>query len=567
MPELTTAVVAWRSDLLVMRAAPSVGAGCPDCLRWFLHRQQVPGSRASDTRDLDGTVGGPEAPETDDPALAALLDAVTDELETRPEGSVAVVRRRPLGVRWALVPPATACGHTGQASSGRLSATVDEARLAIAGDGLRGGAGPAPDLESAYVGATTMFTPARLDIDGPVPAVQVGVPLPDGGEEPGIGRTEDFASSRRVAVLEGLERFAALQGAAGTAATVASLSELGEAALDPALLGAPAPEQYAAGAYAPLAPDEQVRWLPLTPLGRGSRRWVPEMAVAWNAVPAGRKPLFYDTSNGFALGSTPEEAALHGVLEVVERDAFLRTWHQRLALPELEIETGEDDLAVLVDRYEVVTGFRVRLLWAAMEEGVPVVVALAGRDAETGPATFVSAGASLSPRAAARSAVLEVAAISMAVTHGFADDLPHAASLAEDHNRVRTMHDHSLLGALASSRPWYDFLTGEDRERVDLAALEARRPRHPTVTAALEDLVGRLEDHGSEVYATEVTTAELEWRGLSCVRSFVPGFLPMTFGHDQRRLHGLPRLHEPVPGLRSRLSGRTPEDQPPHPFP
>ena len=35
----------------------------------------------------------------------------------------------------------------------------------------------------------------------------------------------------------------------------------------------------------------------------------------------------YDTSNGLALGSTRSEAVLHGIFELLERDAFLSMWY------------------------------------------------------------------------------------------------------------------------------------------------------------------------------------------------------------------------------------------------
>jgi ribosomal protein S12 methylthiotransferase accessory factor len=53
------------------------------------------------------------------------------------------------------------------------------------------------------------------------------------------------------------------------------------------------------------------------------------------------------------------------------------------------------------------------------------------------------------------------------------------------------------------------------------------------------------------------------------VKVIVPGLLPMTFGHDNRRVHGLSRLFE-VPGLlgyRDQGVARQGVNPHPHPFP
>lgn len=48
-----------------------------------------------------------------------------------------------------------------------------------------------------------------------------------------------------------------------------------------------------------------------------------------------RDAYVYETSNGCAIGGSLEEAIFHGILEVVERDAFLLTWYAELPLPAL----------------------------------------------------------------------------------------------------------------------------------------------------------------------------------------------------------------------------------------
>lgn len=552
------AVLSWRGNLHVLTYEHD---GCPRCLCWFLTRQ--PPAEPADSTDIWPRLAPPHRVIVT--RLAALL------LSRHPAGTLATVDRATGQVHSGRVPPWSGCARC----QGTMAATTvtfgHTPELLDKADGtLRSRRPLPPDLVADYVAPHSLFREPRVDLDGPVPAAQVGLPLPDGVLEPGIGRCRDFAASRRTAVLEGLERYTALHFRPTAGIVEATLAELGERAIDPRTLGYHDTDQYARDdfPYAPLHVDEPVRWVPVTPLGAGPARYLPEAALSWARTPGARKPLFYDTSNGFALGQSPEEATLHGILEVVERDAFLLTWYRKLLLPELMLGPADRELTDLVARVEFVTGFRVRLYWAALDTGIPVVLALARRDADEGPCTFVSTGAGLRPHAAAESAIFEVAAILSAVRHSFDDDLAHARRLAARHDLVRTMADHSLLGALPTSRAWFDFLTTPDRPELDLATAAASSPVFATLAEDLDHVRTRIEAAGSHVYAADVTTPELRWRGLVCTRAVVPGFLPMTFGHDTRRLDGLPRVHSGAFPYASRLPhGQTPADVPPHPFP
>ena len=49
-----------------------------------------------------------------------------------------------------------------------------------------------------------------------------------------------------------------------------------------------------------------------------------------------------ESSSGSALGGSYEEARLHSLFELAERDAFLLSWHRRQALPRIAADTITD---------------------------------------------------------------------------------------------------------------------------------------------------------------------------------------------------------------------------------
>jgi ribosomal protein S12 methylthiotransferase accessory factor len=71
-----------------------------------------------------------------------------------------------------------------------------------------------------------------------------------------------------------------------------------------------------------------------------------------------------------------------------------------------------------------------------------------------------------------------------------------------------------------------------------------------------------------DVLVVDQTMPELRRNGLTCCRVLVPGLVPMTFGHVNRRTRHLPRLTDGT-GLpyRSLLAPGEEIGAVPHPFP
>jgi ribosomal protein S12 methylthiotransferase accessory factor len=566
----------WRGSVHVLAYDLAHGGdgGCSRCLAWFLSRNvesaEMPFEEASGS-DSAGAGRSHALWQRLGPALRATVTRLAALLLRAPSaGALATVDRADGAVRRGHVPPRTGCPARQPATATTTIAFGSAPELLKKSDGaLRARHPLPPTLTTDYLGPHTLFREPLVDLDGPLPQAQVGLPLGNGILEPGVGRTRSFAKSRTTAVLEGLERHTGFCHQPVDGIVQASLAELGRQGIDPRTLGYHSADQYARDDFpwAPLDAAESVEWVPVTPLGDGPARYLPEVALSWVRRAGARKPFFYDTSNGFALGQSYEEATLHGLFEIVERDAFLLTWYRKLLLPELTLGPSDSDIRELMERVEVVTGFRVRLFWATSDIDIPVVLALAQRDADSGPCTLVSTAASLYPRAAAESAIFEVSARVASLRHAFDDDPVHRQRLAEDFDSLVDMDDHSLLGALPTSREWFAFLTTPDRPEIRLAAVAAAAPEFDTLDKDLDHVRAQIEAIGTHVYAADVTTPELRWRGLVCTRSFVPGCVPMTFGHGTRRLEGLPRLHGgSLPHASQLPDDMTPADVPPHPF-
>ncbi|MEO3792260.1 TOMM precursor leader peptide-binding protein [Nonomuraea sp. B10E15] len=387
----------------------------------------------------------------------------------------------------------------------------------------------------------------------------------------GHGRAGRARDSRALAVLEALERYAGFEPNGKKPAVRGSYAELRADALDPRSLGTHAPVQYAARGfpYQPFHEDIVCDWVWGHSFSRDQPILVPASVAYYGR---GRdRPFFYPCSNGCAIGSRLEEAVLHAILETAERDAFLMTWHAALSTPALDLRTARDPgVALLGAAMEARTGYRLRVHDITLEHGVPCVWAMAvGQPG--GPRSVSVAAAHPDPCQAVARALGELAVLIPAVEADHAANGWRASLMAERPEFVRRPSDHGLLHAAPEAFPRLGFLTGAPEGRPFHEGFGAEFPqiRHDDLRDDLAALAGRYLETGMDVIVVDQTAPEHRVQGLACVKVIIPGTLPMTFGHDHRRLENLPRLTEVPYALGHRPQPISPDELNlfPHPFP
>ncbi|MFJ3235890.1 YcaO-like family protein [Streptomyces sp. NPDC086787] len=504
----------------------------------------------------------------DDRAVVHILQGdryVWSTHRIRPVGGCPVCRPlpddSPAGSRWPLTPrplpdPSVLRGPNARTTPARLRAELHDERF-----------GPVRRLfrteNSAFALTTAWVTDGRSLDDG------------------GYGRSGDFRSSERVALFESVERFAGMRPTGRRTVLRASYTDLvaaGETAvLDPVRLGLPDPEfdGHPARRTVPYSPDLALDWVYGWSLTERRGLVVPEHVAYWDVPGPDRPRVVYESSNGCGLGNSPQEAALYGLFEVAERDAFLMAWYARTPLPRIAVPDDDPEVTALADRAALLR-YRLTLLDATNDLGVPAVISLCRYEGThpDAPRAFLAAGAHHDPQAAIRSAVAEV------VTNVQEADRRSAPGGPRDPERLRPMldrpelvldlDDHVGLNTLPQAQPRMDFLLAGARE----VPWYERWPGAPEpvadLTLVLERTVERLAGEGLEVIAVAQDEAGVRDRlGLHCAKVIVPGTLPMTFGHVNRRTAGLERLLETPHrlGRTVRPPRREELSLDPHPFP
>ena len=351
-----------------------------------------------------------------------------------------------------------------------------------------------------------------------------------------------------------MSRNAGLFGGRTHATCIAPYADLADA-IDPRTFGLHPAHLYARPDF-PFSPFDAARpitWAAALDATERRRVWIPRCFAYY--APTDEPALAFETSNGCATGSSLAEAALHGIFELAERDAFLWHWYARASPPRIDDLLKEPGIAVLAARIRFFTGADLHLVDTTRDYGIPSVAAIATRDGSDGPATSLAAGAGADLASATGAALQELGGHLIRLISVFDDSgSSDAARRAfDDPDAVLTMDHHGTVNALPEARPRFAAL---------LAGPASSGLARPSLSdagdspeALLATLIRRLAGHGLRVIVVDQTTTALRRFGLHAAKVVVPGWIPMTFGHIFRRT------------AIASLAGIPDADLVPHPFP
>ncbi|MEO3924326.1 TOMM precursor leader peptide-binding protein [Micromonosporaceae bacterium B7E4] len=378
------------------------------------------------------------------------------------------------------------------------------------------------------------------------------------------GHANSFADSLRLAYLEGVERYAGTHRRRPGPPLVAAYTEVADRALDPTSCGVYTDETYDADHMVRrFEPSRPIPWVWGHRMRDGEPILVPRRFCFYMSGADGDN-FVLSSSSGCATGGCLEEAILYGLLELVERDAFVLGWYGRERLRRIDLDSC-DSAAVrtMVDRARL-AGYDVLAFDNRIDLTVPVVTTVAARrDGGPGLLSFAAA-AHLAPERAVAAALSETLTYIPLKRRTTLRRRHQLDAMAEDYSLVQTVHDHAdLFGLPAMREHAEDYLAGRPLESM-AAVYGTPRPPDPDLRQDLQGVLDELHGKGYDVIVVDQTTPEQLGMGLRTVCTIVPGLLPIDFGWRRQRALTMPRLER---RLRERGGAVDGPRLVPHPFP
>lgn len=397
------------------------------------------------------------------------------------------------------------------------------------------------ELVSPKVGLIRELTPQGRGADEPMPPYLYTATLSN----------FDFrvvSKAERIAAGKGMTREEAIASAIGEATErycayhwnpqrtwVAKWSDLKTRRISPRSCVLYSERQYATAdwPYARWTPDQEVAWIDGVDLLDGTAVAVAASMVYLIFPPPRLEDYFApSTSNGLAAGPTLPGAILGGLCEVMERDAMLIAWLNRLPAIELELDDAST-LSGRIYRHYAHFGVNVRAFLMPSDLPAATIMAISFEDDPSRPANVVGLGCHPDPRVALRKALFELCQARPAEASRFLSKPPGGRlSRYED---VHTLDDHSSFMSQMERRDEFAFLW-QSGERKSIEQLP--NPSAGDVEKDLQHCARELAAKGHRAAAVELTTPDLVDYGIHVVRVIVPGLQPVHFGHGEERLGG-----------------------------
>jgi ribosomal protein S12 methylthiotransferase accessory factor len=343
-----------------------------------------------------------------------------------------------------------------------------------------------------------------------------------------------------------------------------SARELGEPHVPTATLNFFSVTQYeSSDKFSPFDDETPVQWALGKDLRTGEPAWIPSVfCYLPDHRRDGEPRIAYSTSSGVACAPTFAEALLGGLYELIERDAFLLMWYNRLAMPVLDC-SDIPQIEFNHRTYYNVNGLRYTAVDLSEFSDVPSAMAIV-RDETRYVKLAVGAASARTMTDAVGKAVREAFQ-----TYAWARQMrflnPDWTEPDPEFSQIRDFEDHVALHAFGEYEKESTFMDACPLRR---HVSEVSPVSGAAVSDQIEALVARLNRRGMDVYAIDVTAPDLRDLGLHVVRAFCPQLCQIDSDHKNRFL-GIDRIYGGAlaEGLLARRVEPAEINHFPHPFP
>jgi ribosomal protein S12 methylthiotransferase accessory factor len=283
--------------------------------------------------------------------------------------------------------------------------------------------------------------------------------------------------------------------------------------------------------------DEELErdWTPVWSLTQQRHRLLPTALLYYGGPSTPGAGQVRSDSNGNAAGASIEDAVLHGLLELVERDAVAIWWYNRTRQRGVDVRAFGDRWVNQMCAVHAELDREVRVLDVTSDLGVPTMVALSRRRTEQRQDIMLGFGAHPDPAMALRRCFSELNQLMPSVLDGSDEDRARSA----DPDAARWWRE-----ATVANQP---YLLPDP----SVAALvPADYGYAPTcdITADVDALHATLRAKGMELLVLDQTRPDV---GLPVVKVIVPGLRGFWARFAPGRLFdvpvGLGRLPAPTP--------------------
>ena len=251
---------------------------------------------------------------------------------------------------------------------------------------------------------------------------------------------------------------------------------------------------------------KELNWVKAVNINDNNEYLVPANSVFHPYVTSNDTSLFKSNTNGLASGNRVEEAIFHGMMEVIERDAWSVFETKRKKAVEIDLGSIENPIIKeLLDKFKK-EGIDVKLVNLTSDIEAATIAAVSDDTVLKDPALLtLGVGTHLDPEIAVMRALTEVAQSRATQIHGTREDTTRAVFMRKaGYERMKRMNKH-----------WF----GESGEVIDLGKIKNNAGN--SFKEDIKTSMNLLEKAGfKDVLFVDLTREEIE---IPVVRVIIPG--------------------------------------------
>lgn len=246
------------------------------------------------------------------------------------------------------------------------------------------------------------------------------------------------------------------------------------------------------------------------------------------------------TSTGMAAGFTIEECIKSGLLELIERDALMINFMQRLNPPEIDIKTISGLNEELIKKISKEYSIKIYKLYSDIN--VPTYLSIIYKKEKNKFHYGIGACANINSDYAINKSLKECL-----FTYFYSLNIMDVRQ--KDPNKIKTLYEHFL------------YYQGDNFEKL---LFKSKKEKYKKEKISFDDVINSLEKNDISVYYKDLTTEDIKETGIKVVKVIAPSLIDLNKSHIYPRL-GAKRFFS-VPNKLGLKHSETLTEMP-HPFP
>lgn len=224
------------------------------------------------------------------------------------------------------------------------------------------------------------------------------------------------------------------------------------------------------------------------------------------------KPVAETTSTGMAAGFTLKECIQSGLLELIERDALMINFMQRLNPPEIDIETIDGYNKKLIKKVKEEYYIKIYKLYSDIE--VPIYLSIIYKKDKKNIHYGIGACANLNSDYAINKSLKECL-----FTYFYSLNIMDVRQ--DNPNKIKTLYEHFL------------YYQGNNFENL---LFDSKKINYKKETITFNSLIMNLQQNDISVYYKELTTDDIKSTGIKVVKVIAPSLIDLNKSHLYPRL-------------------------------